>query len=107
MRWSQTVAVLKIKICLPDSITSGSQLDVRVTSTEIFVGTKEDSDPIVWGEFDRRVDPEGENFAWYLVPDERPPVLDMLLDKDRAEVFQTGSYGELLWNRLFNDDVML
>merc|ERR1712113_626485 len=49
----------------------------------------------------------GENFAWFIVPDEKPPILEMSLDKDASEVYQTYGYGSLLWSRFFNDDVTL
>ncbi|CAK9084596.1 unnamed protein product [Durusdinium trenchii] len=67
--------------------------------------TTNNSDPIVEGIFDRKVDPHGENYSWFLVPDE--DTLEMTLDKDKSEVYQTFSYGTLLWPRLFNDDIPL
>ncbi|CAE8728218.1 unnamed protein product [Polarella glacialis] len=82
-------------------------IPVRVTSTHLHVGTVGDSDAIVSGDFERKVEPQGENFSWYLIPDEDPPMLEMCLDKDAAEVYQTFSYGSLLWPRLFSDDIPL
>jgi len=107
VRWSQGCSQVRMKVTLPDSIKSAADIDVKVTSTSIRIGTVGDSDPVVEGEFERKVDPEGENYAWYLIPDEKPPVLELNLDKDHAEVYQTFSYGLLVWPRLFSDDIML
>merc|ERR1712241_809320 len=96
-----------MKVTLPESIKGAVDIDVRVTTTSIRIGTVGDSDPIIEGTFERKVDPEGENYAWYLIPDEKPPMMELTLDKDAAEVYQTYSYGTLLWARLFNDDLML
>ena len=41
----------------------------------------------------------------FLVPDE--DTLEMTIDKDSSEVYQTYSYGTLLWPRLFDDDILL
>jgi len=107
VRWSQGCATLRLKVTLPESVKTASELDVKVTCHGLRIGTVGDSDPIVVGDFEKRVDPDGENFAWYLVPDEKPPMLEMTLDKDPAETYTTFSYGMLLWLRLFNDDVQL
>lgn len=107
LRWSQGCAVLRLKVSLPESIATAADIDVKVTTQSIRIGTIKDSDPIVAGEFDRKVDPEGENFCWYLVPDEKPPLLELCLDKDASEIYQTFSYSSLLWPRLFNDDIPL
>merc|ERR1712232_841097 len=107
LRWSQGCAQLRLKITLPESIRSAADVDVKVTTSSLHIGTVGDSDPIIVGDFERKVDPEGENFSWYLIPDEKPPMLEMCLDKDAAEVYQTFSYTTLLWPRLFTDDVML
>lgn len=107
VRWSQGCSQVRMKVTLPDSIKSAADVEVKVTSTSIRIGTVGDSDPVVEGEFERKVDPDGENYAWYLIPDEKPPVLELNLDKDHAEVYQTFSYGLLIWPRLFSDDLML
>jgi len=107
LRWSQGCAQLRLKVTLPPSIKNASELEVRLTSTSLFIGTYGDTDPIIIGDFERKVDPEGENYSWFLVPEEHPPILEMCLDKDPAEVYQTFSYGTLLWSRLFTDDVPL
>merc|ERR1712060_139608 len=85
----------------------GADVEVKLTTTGIRIGTVGDADAVVEGEFERKVEPQGENFAWYLIPEEKPPVMELTIDKDAAEVYQTFSYGTLLWSRLFNDDVTL
>mmetsp|Transcript_61658 Transcript_61658/g.193245 ORF Transcript_61658/g.193245 Transcript_61658/m.193245 type:complete len:473 (-) Transcript_61658:64-1482(-) len=107
LRWSQGCAQIRLKVTLPASVKNASELDVRLTSTHLCIGTVGDTDPVVIGDFERKVDPEGENYSWYLVPEENPPLLEMCVDKDPAEVYQTFSYGTLLWSRLFKDDVPL
>jgi len=107
LRWSQGCGQIRMKITLPETVRSAADVTVDVTSTGILVGTAGDSDPVVKGDFERKVDPAGENFAWYLIPDEKPPTLELVVDKDSSEVYQTFSYGTLLWLRLFNDDVTL
>jgi len=107
MRWSQGCGQLKLKVMLPTSVTSATCLDVVVNQTSMRIKTKGDADSIIEGELERRVDPDGDNFTWVLLRDEQPPVLEMTLDKDSAEAWQTGSYGSLLWPRLFSDDVPL
>ncbi|CAJ1450638.1 unnamed protein product [Effrenium voratum] len=82
---------------------------VKVTANDLWIGglsanwglqgTVGDTDPIVQGCFERK--------ARFLVPDEDPPILELTLDKDSSEVYQTFSYGTLLWPRLFNDDIPL
>lgn len=104
LRWSQGCGVLRLKVFLPD-IRGPQDLEVTVTVTSMRIGTTNNSDPIVEGIFDRKVDPHGENYSWFLVPDE--DTLEMTLDKDKSEVYQTFSYGTLLWPRLFNDDIPL
>merc|ERR1712139_394231 len=49
----------------------------------------------------------GDNFSWCVFLEEKPPVMDITIDKDSSEVWQTFSYGTLLWPRLFADDVRL
>merc|ERR1712050_147290 len=98
---------LRLKVSLPESVRTAADLDVRVSCQHLYIGTFGDSDPIVVGDLDRKVEPEGENYSWYLIPDEDPPLLEMCLDKDASEVYQTFSYGTLLWPRLFNDDIPL
>mmetsp|Transcript_13053 Transcript_13053/g.35615 ORF Transcript_13053/g.35615 Transcript_13053/m.35615 type:complete len:800 (+) Transcript_13053:65-2464(+) len=107
LRWTQGCAQLRLKVTLPESVKSAADVDVKITTNSIRIGTVGDADPIVEGEFERKVEPEGENFAWYLIPDEKPPVLELTVDKAAAEVYTTFSYGTLLWPRLFNDDVVL
>merc|ERR1719356_624614 len=34
-------------------------------------------------------------------------MLEMTLDKDMSEIYQTFSYATLLWSRLFDDDIAL
>lgn len=104
LRWSQGCAVLRLKVFLPE-IRGAQDLEVDVTATTMRIGTVGNTDPIVEGTFDRKVDPHGENYSWFLVPDE--DILEMTLDKDSSEVYQTYSYGTLLWPRLFNDDIPL
>jgi len=104
LRWTQGCALLRLKVQLPDSIRSTSELDVCVTSTHLRIGTVGDADPIVVGDFERKVEPEGDNFAWFVMPDEKPPLLEVILDKANADVYQTFSYTTLLWPRLFSDD---
>lgn len=43
----------------------------------------------------------------YLVPDEKPPLLEMCIDKGAHEIYQTFSYTMLIWPRLFKDDIPL
>eukprot|EP00435_Cladocopium_sp_Y103_P010767 s1289_g2.t2 len=86
-------------------VEKGCSHAVNVTATTMCIGTVGNTDPIVEGTFDRKVDPHGENYSWFLVPDE--DTLEMTLDKDSSEVYQTYSYGTLLWPRLFNDDIPL
>lgn len=107
LRWSQGCSLIRLRVHLPNSVKSAADLDVSVTTTGIRVGTVGDADAVVEGNFDRKVEPEGENFSWYLIPDERPPMLEMCIDKDQSELYQTFSYGTLLWERLFDDDVKL
>mmetsp|Transcript_85803 Transcript_85803/g.179281 ORF Transcript_85803/g.179281 Transcript_85803/m.179281 type:complete len:788 (+) Transcript_85803:71-2434(+) len=107
MSWTQGCAQIKLKVTLPESVKSAADVEVKTTSTSLRIGTVGDSDPVIEGEFDRKVDPHGENYAWWLIADETPPVLEMTIDKDAAEVYTTFSYGTLLWPRLFNDDVPL
>eukprot|EP00930_Biecheleria_cincta_P090279 TRINITY_DN7962_c0_g2_i1.p1 TRINITY_DN7962_c0_g2~~TRINITY_DN7962_c0_g2_i1.p1 ORF type:complete len:780 (-),score=167.99 TRINITY_DN7962_c0_g2_i1:151-2490(-) len=107
LRWSQGCAILKMKVALPESVRSAADVEVSVTPTTLRIGTVGDSDAVVEGEFSRKVEPQGENFCWYLIPDEEPPMLELALDKDNAEVYQTYTYGSLLWTRLFNDDLEL
>lgn len=107
LRWSQGCGQVRLKVTLPESVKSAADLDVKVTPTSIRIGTVGDADPVVEGDFERRVLPQGENFAWFLTPDEKPPILELTVDKDSSEVYQTFSYGTLLWPRLFNDDVLL
>eukprot|EP00933_Yihiella_yeosuensis_P083229 TRINITY_DN97422_c0_g1_i1.p1 TRINITY_DN97422_c0_g1~~TRINITY_DN97422_c0_g1_i1.p1 ORF type:complete len:801 (+),score=186.00 TRINITY_DN97422_c0_g1_i1:49-2403(+) len=107
LRWSQGCALVRLKVTLPESVGSAADLEVTVTTTTLHIRTAKDSDPIIIGEFDKKVEPEGENFCWYLVPDEKPPMLEMCLDKDHSEVYTTYSYGSLLWPRLFKDDIPL
>jgi len=107
IRWSQGCARLKIKVFLPESVKNAHELEVTVTAGHLRVGTYGNSDAIVEGDFERKVEPEGENFAWYVIPDEKPPVMEMILDKDQSEIYQTFSYGILIWQRLFYDDVLL
>ncbi|CAJ1395712.1 unnamed protein product [Effrenium voratum] len=106
LRWSQGCGILRLKVFLP-SVRGAQDLDVKVTANDLWIGTVGDTDPIVQGCFERKVDPNGENYAWFLVPDEDPPILELTLDKDSSEVYQTFSYGTLLWPRLFNDDIPL
>merc|ERR1712187_87631 len=84
-----------------------SELDVNVSSSHIRVGTFGNADPIIEGELEKKIEPDGDNFSWYVIPDESPPMLEICLDKDSSEVWQTFSYGSLLWHRLFKDDVLL
>uniref|UniRef100_A0A7S2JWF7 CS domain-containing protein n=1 Tax=Zooxanthella nutricula TaxID=1333877 RepID=A0A7S2JWF7_9DINO len=107
LRWTQGCAMVRLKVTLPESVKSAADIEVAVTAGGLRINTVGDSDPVVVGEFDRKVDPQGENFAWFLIPDETPPMLELILDKDPAEVYQTYSYGSLLWPRLFSDDVLL
>lgn len=103
LRWSQGCSLLRIKVTLPSGVHA-NEVEVRcsVKHLRIAVGDK----CLVEGDFDRQVEPEGEHFAWFL-EDEDPPLLDITIDKSNAEVYQTFSYGTLLWNRLFSDDVIL
>jgi len=107
MRWTQGCAKLILKVQLPATVKSASQVEVSVTTTHLRIGTRGDSDPIIVGNFERRVEPEGDNYSWFLVPDEKPPMLEMSLDKDMSEIYQTFSYATLLWPRLFSDDISL
>lgn len=107
MRWSQGRAQLKLKVQMPDCVNTAADVDVELTPTSLRIGTVGDSDPVILGEFDRKVDPEGENYSWYLIPGEKPPILEMTIDKDNADVYTTFSYTTLIWTRLFNDDIML
>lgn len=107
MRWTQGCALLRLMVELPQSINKASQLDVKVTSTSIRIGTVGDTDHIIVGDFERPVDPQGDNFSWYIVPEDSAPMLHIFLDKSRNEIYQTYGYGSLLWPRLFNDDVLL
>lgn len=107
LRWSQGCALLRLKVTLPSSVKSAAEIEVSVTPTHIRVGTVGDTDPVVEGEFERKVEPNGENFSWYLVPDETPPILEMCIDKAASEVYQTFSYTTLIWPRLFKDDLLL
>eukprot|EP00971_Amphidinium_carterae_P304407 6049558-Amphidinium_carterae.1 len=97
VRWSQGCAVLKLRVPLPQSVTSASQIEVRMTTTYLRIGTVGDADPIIEGELERKIEPDGENSVWYIDPDETPRILNMSIDKEMAEVYQTYSYGELLW----------
>ncbi|CAE7222253.1 ANKRD17 [Symbiodinium necroappetens] len=83
------------------------EMGVELTASSLRIGTVGDADPIIDGTFERKVDPNGENYSWFLIPEEIPPVMELTLDKDAAEVYQTFSYGTLLWPRLFNDDIPL
>lgn len=107
LRWSQGCSLLRLKVFLPDSVKSAADVEVSVTTTHLRVGTVGDTDPVVDGELERRADPDGANFSWYMIPDEKPPMLEMVIDKDPADIYQTYSYGTLLWPRLFQDDVSL
>lgn len=107
LRWSQGCAQIRLKVTLPESARTGADVEVRVSSQHIYIGTTGNSDPIVVGDLHRKVEPDGENYAWYLVPDADPPLLEMCLDKDAADVYQTFSYSTLLWPRLFSDDIPL
>merc|ERR1712217_31396 len=106
-RWTQGCAQVRLKVTLPESVSSAAEVEVSVTPTSIRIGTVGNADPVVVGDFERKVDPQGENYSWYLIPDEKPAVLELTVDKDASEVYQTFSYGTLLWPRLFNDDVHL
>mmetsp|Transcript_130110 Transcript_130110/g.324379 ORF Transcript_130110/g.324379 Transcript_130110/m.324379 type:complete len:786 (-) Transcript_130110:56-2413(-) len=107
LRWTQGCAQLRLKVTLPESVSSAAEVEVKLTPTSIHIGTAGNSDPVVAGDFERKVDPQGENYSWYLIPDEKPAVLEVTIDKDASEVYQTFSYGTLLWPRLFNDDIQL
>jgi hypothetical protein len=107
MRWTQGCAKITLKVQLPGSVKSAHQVEVKVTTTHLRIGTYGDTDPIVEGDFERKVEPEGDNYAWFLVPDEKPPMLELTLDKDTSEIYQTFSYATLLWPRLFDDDISL
>lgn len=106
LRWTQGCAQLKLKVHIPENIVA-ADLVVNLTTHRLYIGTLGNSDPILIGDFERQVDPEGENFSWYLVPDEQPPMLEVCVDKDHAEVYTTNSYSTLLWPRLFKDDLPL
>jgi len=106
LRWSQGCALLRLKVTLPESLKSAADVSVECSATHLRIGTMGDSDAIVVGEFEGKVDPEGENFSWFLIPDEKPPLMELTIDKAKSEVFQTFSYGTLLWSRLFSDDVV-
>ncbi|CAK9081637.1 Ankyrin repeat domain-containing protein 17 [Durusdinium trenchii] len=106
LRWSQGCGVLRLKAGFGQGFRRVHRPDFLVESFGCSRrGTTNNSDPIVEGIFDRKVDPHGENYSWFLVPDE--DTLEMTLDKDKSEVYQTFSYGTLLWPRLFNDDIPL
>ncbi|CAE7416046.1 HOP2 [Symbiodinium natans] len=107
LRWSQGCAVLRLKVTLPETIRGAQDVDVELTASSLRIGTVGDTDPIIEGKFDRKVDPNGENYSWFLIPEEVPPIMELTLDKDASEVYQTYSYGTLLWPRLFNDDIPL
>mmetsp|Transcript_20479 Transcript_20479/g.47727 ORF Transcript_20479/g.47727 Transcript_20479/m.47727 type:complete len:782 (-) Transcript_20479:51-2396(-) len=105
VRWSQGCAVLKLRVPLPDSVHSASQIQVDMTTTHLRIGTVGDADPIVEGDLERKIEPEGANTVWFIDPDEHPKVLQLTVDKEQAEVYQTYSYGEILWYRLFKDEI--
>eukprot|EP00928_Gymnodinium_smaydae_P073577 TRINITY_DN56768_c0_g1_i1.p1 TRINITY_DN56768_c0_g1~~TRINITY_DN56768_c0_g1_i1.p1 ORF type:complete len:840 (+),score=194.27 TRINITY_DN56768_c0_g1_i1:52-2571(+) len=107
LRWSQGCALLRLRVPLPSSVAGAGDVEVKVTASHLRIGTRGDADPVVEGDLERRVDPEGESFCWYLEPDASPPLLELVLDKDTADAWQTTSYGELLWPRLFRDDAEL
>lgn len=107
MRWSQGCGRLKLKITMPPGVKTGADVEVDVTTGSIRIGTIGDSDPVIIGDFERKVEPFGEDFAWYLIPDEDPPMIEMTLNKDNSDVYCTQSFGTLLWPRLFKDDVVL
>ncbi|CAK0817864.1 unnamed protein product, partial [Prorocentrum cordatum] len=107
LRWSQGCALLRLKVILPETVSSASELSVEVKTGSLRVGIRGSADPIVEGRFDGKVEPEGENFAWYVDADERPPVLEMCLDKALSELYAKSSYTEVLWLRLFDDDALL
>merc|ERR1712187_185950 len=44
MRWSQGCALLRMKVTLPDSLRSAADIEVRVTTTHLRIGTRGDSD---------------------------------------------------------------
>lgn len=116
LRWSQGCGQLKLRVELPASVRAAAEVEVRITATSLRIATRGVADALadgggvlvlVEGELERKVEPEGENYAWYISFDEVPAMLELSMDKDSAEVWQTFSYGTLLWPRLFNDDAPL
>jgi len=107
MRWTQGCAKIILLVQLPESVKSGSQVEVSVTTSHVRIGTRGDNDPLIVGNFERKIEPEGDNYSWFLVPGAKPPMLEMSFDKDTSEIYQTFSYATLLWPRLFDDDISL